>query len=58
MPHISGILILPLFGLAASLIYFTSSAQEKAPKPDFDMTAMDAHLFRAIIHETGMRSRE
>src|SRR5258708_8955921 len=39
MPHMSRILMLPLFGLAASLIYFTSSAQEKTSKPDFDMTA-------------------
>jgi hypothetical protein len=39
MPHMSRILILPLIGLAASLIHFTSSAQEKTPKPDFDMTA-------------------
>jgi hypothetical protein len=39
MAHISRILMFPLFGLAASLIYFTSSAQEKASKPDFDMTA-------------------
>lgn len=29
----------PLLALAASLIYFTSSAQEKSSKPDFDMTA-------------------
>src|SRR5258708_35341541 len=33
------LLLLPLFALAASLIYFTSSAQEKTSKPDFDMTA-------------------
>jgi hypothetical protein len=30
---------LPLFGLAAGFIYFTSPAQEKSSKPDFDMTA-------------------
>ena len=30
---------IPLLALAASLIYFTSSAQEKSSKPDFDMTA-------------------
>jgi hypothetical protein len=35
----SRILVLPLFALAACLIYFTSSAQEKTSKPDFDMTA-------------------
>jgi len=29
----------PLLALAASLIYFTSSAQEKSSKSDFDMTA-------------------
>src|SRR5260370_28149106 len=33
------LLLLPLFALAASFIYFTSSAQEKTSKPDFDMTA-------------------
>jgi hypothetical protein len=33
------LLLLPLLALAASLIYFTSSAQEKTSKPDFDMTA-------------------
>src|SRR5260370_36915564 len=33
------LLLLPLFAMAASLLYFTSSAQEKASKPDFDMTA-------------------
>jgi len=39
MPRMSRILVLPLFALAACLIYFTSSAQEKTSKPDFDMTA-------------------
>src|SRR5260370_7889763 len=39
MPRLSRILVLPLFALAAWLIYFTSSAQEKSSKPDFDMTA-------------------
>src|ERR1700747_221115 len=39
MPHMSRILILSLIGLGASLIYFTSSAQEKTSKPDFYMTA-------------------
>ncbi len=39
MPRMSRILGLPLFALAACLIYFTSSAQEKTSKPDFDMTA-------------------
>src|SRR3981189_3946849 len=31
--------LLPLLALAASFIYFTSPAQEKTSKPDFDMTA-------------------
>ena len=31
--------LFPLLALAAGLVYFTSSAQEKASKPDFDMTA-------------------
>src|SRR5437763_9318660 len=35
----SRILATPLLALAASLVYFTSSAQEKTSKPDFDMTA-------------------
>src|SRR5260370_35012596 len=39
MPRPSRILVLPLFALAACLIYFTSSTQEKTSKPDFDMTA-------------------
>ena len=33
------LLLVPLLALVASLIYFTSSAQEKSSKPDFDMTA-------------------
>ena len=33
------LLLLPLFVFAASLIHFTSSAQEKFSKPDFDITA-------------------
>ena len=32
-------LLLPLFVLAAGLIYLNSAAQEKTAKPDFDMTA-------------------
>jgi hypothetical protein len=39
MLRLPRLLSLPLLALAASLIYFTSSAQEKSPKPDFDMTA-------------------
>src|SRR5260370_32081884 len=35
----SRMLVVPLLALAASFIYFTSPAQEKASKPDFDMTA-------------------
>jgi hypothetical protein len=33
------VLLLSLLALAASLIYFTTSAQEKSSKPEFDMTA-------------------
>ena len=33
------LLVFPLFVFAASLIHFTSSAQEKSSKPDFDITA-------------------
>src|SRR2546429_1415269 len=33
------LLLLPLFALAACLMYFTSFAQEKTSKSDFDMTA-------------------
>src|SRR5260370_10720620 len=39
MQRMSRLFLLPLLALAASLIYFSSSAQEKTPKPDFDMTA-------------------
>src|SRR6266853_2102246 len=39
MQRMPRMLLLPLLALAASLIYFSSSAQEKASKPDFDMTA-------------------
>ena len=39
MHRLARLLLLPLLALGASLIYFTSSAQEKSSKPDFDMTA-------------------
>src|SRR6202795_4762771 len=39
MVRLPRMFMLPLLALAASLIYFTSSAQEKSSKPDFDMTA-------------------
>ncbi len=39
MRRIPRLLLLPLLALAASFIYFTSPAQEKTSKPDFDMTA-------------------
>jgi hypothetical protein len=39
MLRLPRLLLLPLLALPASLIYFTSSAQEKSSKPDFDMTA-------------------
>src|SRR5258706_11339903 len=39
MPRLPRLFVLPLLALAASLIYFSSSAQEKTSKPDFDMTA-------------------
>ena len=39
MRRLPRLLLLPLVALAASLIYLTSSAQEKSSKPDFDMTA-------------------
>src|SRR6267378_7922418 len=39
MRRMPRLLLLPLFALAASFIYFTSPAQEKTSKPDFDMTA-------------------
>jgi hypothetical protein len=35
----SRLLVIPLLALAVSLIYFSSAAQEKTSKPDFDMTA-------------------
>src|SRR5437588_5123770 len=35
----SRMLAVPLLALALGLVYFTSPAQEKASKPDFDMTA-------------------
>ena len=35
----SPMLIVPLLAMAVSLIHFTSTAQEKSSKPDFDMTA-------------------
>jgi len=39
MPRVPRLFLLPLLALAACLIYFSSSAQEKMSKPDFDMTA-------------------
>src|SRR5260370_26635653 len=39
MIRLCRIVVLALFALAASLIYFNSSAQEKTSKPDFDMAA-------------------
>jgi hypothetical protein len=39
MRRIPRLLLLPLLAVAASFIYFTSPAQEKTSKPDFDMTA-------------------
>ena len=39
MLRLPRLLLLPLLALPASLIYFTSSAQEKSSKPDFAMTA-------------------
>jgi hypothetical protein len=39
MPRLLRLLLLPLLALAPSLIYFTTSAQEKSSKPEFDMTA-------------------
>src|SRR5205814_2812329 len=35
----SRMLAVPLLALALGLVYFTSPAQEKTSKPDFDMTA-------------------
>ncbi len=39
MGRIPRLLLLPLLALAASFVYFSSAAQEKSSKPDFDMTA-------------------
>jgi hypothetical protein len=39
MRRLPRLLLLSLLALAASLIYFTTFAQEKSPKPEFDMTA-------------------
>ena len=39
MRHLPRLLLLSLLAFAAGLIYFTTSAQEKTSKPDFDMTA-------------------
>jgi hypothetical protein len=39
MRRLPRVLLLSLLALAASLIYFTTSAQEKSSKPEFDMTA-------------------
>jgi len=39
MLRTSRVLLFPLLALSASIIYFTSYAQEKSSKPDFDMTA-------------------
>ena len=39
MRRMPRLLLLPLLALAASFIYFTSPAQEKTSKSDFDMTA-------------------
>ena len=39
MLRTSRVLLYPLLTLSASIIYFTSYAQEKSSKPDFDMTA-------------------
>src|SRR5256885_16877313 len=39
MRRIPRLLLLLLLALSAILIYFTSPAQEKSSKPDFDMTA-------------------
>src|ERR1700738_924310 len=39
MLRMSHMLLFPLLALSASIIYFTSYAQEKSSKPDFDMTA-------------------
>ena len=39
MRRLPGLLLLPLLVVAASLLYLTSSAQDKSSKPDFEMTA-------------------
>ena len=39
MLRTSRMLLFPLVALSAGIIYFTSYAQEKSSKPDFDMTA-------------------
>src|SRR3982074_2555179 len=39
MRRLPRVLLLSLLALAASLIYFTTAAQEKSSKPEFDMTA-------------------
>lgn len=39
MIRFSRLLFIPLLALAVSLVYFSTSAQEKSAKPDFDMTA-------------------
>jgi len=39
MRRLPRVLLLSLLALAASLIYFTTSAQQKSSKPEFDMTA-------------------
>src|SRR5260370_20461473 len=39
MRRMARVLLLPLLALAGSLIYFSSAAQEKSSKSDFDMTA-------------------
>jgi hypothetical protein len=39
MRHLPRLLLLFMLAFAVSLIYFTTAAQEKTPKADFDMTA-------------------
>src|SRR5438045_8330730 len=39
MFRLSRLLVLPLLALALGLVFLSSPAQEKASKPDFDMTA-------------------
>src|ERR1700686_3720784 len=38
MRHLRRLLLLPLLALAVSLVHFTSSAQEKSSKSDFEFT--------------------